>query len=289
MTQWKCVGASVIGNDHVRREKPCQDASAAIATPRPAGIVCDGAGSAARSHDGARAAVREFGIFLAGMEPMFAQFLDDELMPSDVAQGCWRHAATCLGNALCAAKKEVALRAEGTKKPEDYDFTMAAVVVGKAYTGFVQVGDGAIIVRDGGVNSVVFDPEKGQFTNQTKFLSEQVVETDAFKTTVIPTFHLDGMLLMSDGPQPLMIDLASQRPGEIVNQMIGKLSDGEMHREDVIRYLSDSRWFKDPRGGDDKSIVVFAREKKGNGRVALPQRKEPEERKEVRYELQKHR
>ncbi|MDO5318947.1 MAG: PP2C family serine/threonine-protein phosphatase [bacterium] len=289
MTEWKCVGASVIGNDHVRREKPCQDASAAIAAPRPAGIVCDGAGSAVRSHDGARAAVREFGIFLAGMEPMFAQFLDDELMPSDVAQGCWRHAATCLGNALCAAKKEVALREDGTKKPEDYDFTLAAVVVGKAYTGFVQVGDGAIIVREGGDNSVVFDPEKGQFANQTKFLTEKVIGTDAFKTTVIPTFHLNGMLLMSDGPQPLMIDLGSQRPGEIVNQMIDKLSDGGMGREDVIRYLSDSRWFKDPRGGDDKSIVVFARGEKDGDMDPQPMKKDSEEKKEVRYELRKRR
>lgn len=284
---WKCFGASVIGNDHVRREKPCQDASAVVAAPRPSGIVCDGAGSAARSHEGARAAVREFGIFLAGMEPMFAQFLDDELMPRDVAQGCWRHAATCLSNALCAAKKEVAMRASGTKRLTDYDFTMAALVTGKAYTGFVQVGDGALIVREGGINSMVFDPAKGQFANQTKFLDEGIVGTDDFKTTVIPTFRLDGMLIMSDGPQPMMIDLASQRPGEIVSQMIERSSRGEMQREDLIHYLSDARWFKDPRGGDDKSIVVFAKEKKDDNGAMIPVRKESNEKKEVHNELRK--
>ena len=58
--QWNGFAASIPGFGHIRNEIPCQDASSAILSPRPAVIVCDGRGSARLSHFGARDAVKMF-------------------------------------------------------------------------------------------------------------------------------------------------------------------------------------------------------------------------------------
>ena len=58
--QWNGFAASIPGFGHIRNEIPCQDASSAILSPRPAVIVCDGRGSARLSHFGARGAVKMF-------------------------------------------------------------------------------------------------------------------------------------------------------------------------------------------------------------------------------------
>ena len=44
MKQWNGFAASIPGFGHIRNEVPCQDASSAILSPRPAVIVCDGRG-----------------------------------------------------------------------------------------------------------------------------------------------------------------------------------------------------------------------------------------------------
>ena len=63
--RWSALAASIPGSGHIRRALPCQDASRAILSPRPALIVCDGRGSATHSHDGAHAAIDAFSEYIA--------------------------------------------------------------------------------------------------------------------------------------------------------------------------------------------------------------------------------
>lgn len=256
---WGGIAVSVIGNDHVKHELPLQDASAAILSPRPAAVVCDGAGSAARSHEGANAAVRAFRIAVAAMEPLLRDSLDSERTPWGFADDLWRYAAGWICRALVAAKDEAAR--SGTGNPRDYEFTFAAAIVGRLRTGFIQVGDGAICVcTRGGHCDLAFKPEKGRFANTTTFLDGKVVEEDGYMTRVLPTAVVNGLMIMSDGPAVNMLDLASGRPAPIVAQMVSDYREGEVDRGTLLNYLTGSQWMRDSRGGDDKSIVILGKD-----------------------------
>ena len=266
LSDWKGIGASVVGSDHLRRELPLQDASAAVLSPRPAAVVCDGAGSAKKSHDGANAAVREFRIALAALEPLLRDCLDDPRTPGAFAESLWHYAAGWLCRALVAARDEAAQAARmGTGDPRDYLFTFSAAVVGRLRTGFVQVGDGAIAVqRANGACGLVFRPEKGGFCNATRFLTPRVVEEDGYLTDLQRTDGLQGVMVMSDGPEIAPLELAANRPAPIVARMLSDLASGALDRDGILGYLaSPRRWAGDPHGGDDKSIVLLARTEGG--------------------------
>ena len=255
--EWEGLAVSVIGPEHVRREMPLQDASGVILSPRPAAVVCDGAGSARFSHVGAAAAVREFRISLATLEPMLEACLDLNETSFGGAKDYWRYLAYWICRAVVAAKEESAR--VGSGDPCDYDFTLAAAVVGRLRTAFIQVGDGAIAVRlRRGDCALAFKPEKGRYANMTKFLDKNTVEEDAFQTRVLPTSAISGVMVMSDGPEIKMLDMSGNRPAKIVSDMIGDCAKGELDRASLLNYLTGSRWMNDPRGGDDKSIAILA-------------------------------
>lgn len=257
MDGWMAIGVSVIGHDHVRREEPLQDANAGLAAPRPAAAVCDGAGSSAQSHVGATAAVRAFRVALAAMEPLFADALDEEL-PREFADELWHYAAGWLVRTLAAAREDAAR--EETGRPEDYAFTFAGAVVGRSRTGFVQVGDGAMCaVGRQGQGVLVFRPEKGRYANTTNFLGFESVEKDAYMSHTLRTADLGGIVAMSDGAAVKMIYEREGRPAPIVEKMVGDFAAGELDRASLVWYLTGKRWFDDPRGGDDKSVVILAR------------------------------
>ena len=255
--EWKGLAVSVIGPEHVRREMPLQDASGVVFSPRPAAVVCDGAGSARFSHVGAEAAVREFRISLAALEPMMELCLDRDTTTSGGAKDLWSYFAYWMCRAIVAAKEESARVGSGNLS--DYDFTLAAAVVGRRYTAFLQVGDGAIAVRlCKGDSALVFRPEKGRYANVTKFLDKATVEEDAILTRVLPTSVISGIMVMSDGPEIKTIDMSGTRPAKVVSDMIDDCAKGELDRASLLNYLTGSRWMNDPRGGDDKSVAVLA-------------------------------
>ena len=257
-SEWNSLAVSVIGSDHVRREMPLQDASATVLSPRPAAVVCDGAGSAPFSHDGANTAVRAFRIALATLEPMLAECLDSDHTPWGFAKDLWHYVAGWICRALVAARDEAARTGSGN--PSDYVFTFAAAIVGKLRTGFIQSGDGAIAVRTTtGTCDLAFRPEKWRYSNVTTFLDAKTIDEDTFMTRVLPTSEIAAVMLVSDGPEFLMIDLASNKPAPIIGQMLEDFSKGEVDRHTVLTYLTGKRWMNDPRGGDDKSIALLAR------------------------------
>lgn len=257
--EWNGFAVSVIGNDHVRREQPLQDASVVVLSPRPAAVVCDGAGSAPLSHDGANAAVRAFRIAIATLEPLLAECLDSDRTPWGFAKDLWHYVAGWICRALVAARDEAARTGSGN--PSDYVFTFAAAIVGKLRSGFIQVGDGAIAVRTmTGACDLAFKPEKGRYANVTTFLDAKTIEEDTFMTRVLPTSEIAGVMVMSDGPEIFMIDLANDKPAPIVGQVLEDCAKGEVERTSLLNYLTSSRWLRDPRGGDDKSLAILARE-----------------------------
>ena len=243
---------SIPGNGHIRREIPCQDASGVWLTPRPCLIVCDGRGSARLSHLGARAAVRAFRSQCAVMEPRLACLLDQ---PSCGPKE-WLRFCKLMIRTVCQQKTELAEEHQCSER--DFDFTIAFAILGKARIGCFQVGDGAITLQRDNECAVVFPPDKGEFDNQTAFLKTGDDKTGQFHAVTLDTFGVTGLAITSDGPEHLMFELQTMTPGPIFSQLFADLADGQLTRQDLLDYLTGSRWTRDPRGQDDRSIAILS-------------------------------
>lgn len=252
---WGCVAASIVGMEHVRSELPCQDASAVVCAPRAAAIVCDGAGSAVRSHDGAKAAVAAFKRGLGLFEPWFAQCLDESTMPTDVAGYYWHYICEWLVRAMEESKLELVREQDGMEK--DYDYTVAFVVTGKAFCGFFQIGDGMIIAGTDNALQTVFAPEKGQFVNETRFLRVGMGCRRKFKAEIMPRGLVDRVAITSDGPTKLLFDMKSNEPSKLFCNFFKDVKEGALDRADLCKFLTCRKW-SEIGAEDDKSLALLA-------------------------------
>ena len=242
--------ASVPGAGHIRYATPCQDASGVILAPRPAAIVCDGRGSAKLSHFGAQGAVRAFFSQLSVLEPFLAGALDREA-PAEKWDGICR----LFYRTLLQVKLDFAAERGGEEK--DFDFTVAFAVAGSVSIGCFQVGDGAIVLRNGGVCRTAFEPDKGEFANQTQFLRPGGDAAGKFHARLFPAAGNEGVAITSDGPEHLMFRQPAMEPGPIFGQLLDDLAAGELCEQDLRDYLTRPVWSSDPRGSDDRSIAVL--------------------------------
>lgn len=249
---WSGFAASVPGSGHIRYGIPCQDASAVMLSPRPALIVCDGRGSAQKSHFGARKAVEAFQSQCAILEPHLASVLDREREDSEAS---WQWMAQFFYRTLMQVKLDLA-QAHGLAERE-FDFTVALAIAGKRHIGCFQVGDGAIVLRQAGQARTAFLPDKGDFANQTHFLRQGGERGGKFHAALFDARENSGIAITSDGPEYLMFDLRQMTPSGIFEKMFDALQEGEMIQQDLMDYLTRVDWNKDPRGADDRSIALL--------------------------------
>ena len=242
---------SIPGNGHIRTERPCQDSSGVWCDHRPCLVVCDGRGSASHSHYGARAAVEAFRSQCAVMEDLLAAILDGE----NWNDNRWNRFCDLMIRTVCQKKIELAEKFDLTEK--EFDFTIAFAVWGKERCGFFQVGDGAITVRENGECYSIFEPDKGEFDNQTTFLRYGDELKKEYHSRLIASCDIDGIAITSDGPEYLMFQLPSMIPGPIFNKMFDDLKTGNLRRQDILDYLTGNRWSRDPRGNDDRCIAIL--------------------------------
>jgi serine/threonine protein phosphatase PrpC len=262
---WSGFSASIIGSGHIKRGLPCQDASTVVTGPRPALIVCDGRGSASRSQDGASAAVRDFTSQCAVFEPLLATILDAD----EADAGRWEQFCRILYRTLMQTKLN--LSAEHNVPEKEFDFTVAAAVVGKNWIGCFQVGDGAIVLRQNGTVETAFSPDKGEFANQTHFLRENGEAKGKFHAKLFSAKENSGIAITSDGPEHLMFHLATMTPGKIFGMLFDDMQNRSLTKQDIMDYLTRREWDKDPRGQDDRSIAILAPELAQQGIVPEPE------------------
>lgn len=249
---WSGFSASIPGSGHIRHGLPCQDASAVVQSPRPALIVCDGRGSASRSQDGAKGAVDAFATQCAVFEPMLASILDaDEAAPAR-----WEMFCRILYRTLRQVQVNLASK-QGISEKE-FDFTVAAAIVGKNWIGCFQVGDGSIVLRQDGTPITAFLPDKGEFANQTHFLRENGESAGKFHGELFSAHANSGIAITSDGPEHLMFQLKDMTPGPIFSHFFDDLQNDNLTKQDIMDYLTRREWDNDPRGRDDRSIAILA-------------------------------
>jgi hypothetical protein len=253
---WKIVYGSVTGTSHQMRGEGCQDyITATVATGRDGEAVlvaacADGAGSAPHSRDGARLACQTF-VRCAVSELEGGLAVGD--IDSQRALG-WQDAA-CRALALEACLRNLSAR--------EFACTLLAGVVGIRRAVFTQVGDGAIVLREGASYRTVFWPQNGEYANTTFFLTDPDFECRALFAAT--EGDIGGLALFTDGIQPLALHnatrsvhapffepmfvslSANQDPDELTGPLKAFLGSEPVNR----------------RTDDDKSLLLAARASDG--------------------------
>jgi hypothetical protein len=143
--------------------------------------------------------------------------------------------------------------------PRELACTLLLAVVGERAAAFAQIGDGAIVTRDGDDFRPVFWPLAGEYVNSTNFLSEvDFAEHLLFERR---EERIDELALFSDGLQRVALNLAARtahRPFfEPLFARLRAAADGEALREAVVQFLQSPRLAQ--RSDDDKTLILATR------------------------------
>ena len=254
---WRYAIASVAGTSHLARDLPCQDASECQVLIKRGGeavlvaIAADGAGSASQSELGAQLAC--------------AQLLDE------VAAFCGAGRAlaelTREGVEEWIARLREVLRAlaevEGHRL-RDYACTLLLAIVEVDRAAFCQIGDGAIVTSnpsDPAAYTPVFWPERGEYANQTHFLTDpDVAEHLAFE---LREESIDDVALFTDGLQGLALHYASQSAHAPFFRPIFVPMRRELPGRSETLSTALARFLGSPqinqRTDDDKTLILTSR------------------------------
>ena len=204
---WTVNGVSVAGTSHRRIGLPCQDSSNYRITGEVLiAAVADGAGSATMSDVGSALAA-ETSVNVS--ERLLHTFHDHTPHPLH---------ETCLKRVVTGAVKESRRELRKESQRRDIDVrqlatTLLLAVHTRNIMAAAQIGDGAMVVSDRfGTYSTFITPQRGEYANQTNFLTSQ----DAMSKLDVRTELVDGnthrLAMFTDGLQDLVLRAADDRP-----------------------------------------------------------------------------
>ncbi len=163
---WRVVQASSIGTSHSESGEVCQDECLAGTFCAPdseeyfLGLVSDGAGSASHGGFGASVACEK------GRD-VIEQWVRKE-------ESFCRLTLETVTNWVVAIRQHICQAAEVKGiTPRDCACTLLGAVVGSRAAAFFQVGDGAIVIRDGDGFYPIFWPDAGEYANMTYFVTDE--------------------------------------------------------------------------------------------------------------------
>jgi hypothetical protein len=251
---WKVIGQSVIGTSHIQNGKSCEDASDCRVIIQPNGedaLVCfasDGAGSAAYAAEASTAAV------LAAHE--FTQALIEDGRDLTDAH------LVALAEYIYDRLDEMAV-AQGTPKNE-FSCTLLGCIVTTQASGFIQIGDGAIVYNDGsGYFTQVWWPYNGEYQNSTAFIIDDPnLAHLQYKVIDRPVTEI---AIFTDGLQQLALNHVSMA---VHQPFFGNLfpalrrAESEEHLLILNSRLADylSGYAINSRTDDDKTLLLATRE-----------------------------
>jgi hypothetical protein len=227
--------------------------------------VADGAGSMPRSREGARRAVS------ASLAMLVRVIRRNGADVSRVAAG--------MGNALRAARAAIRAAAEQERR-EFGEFACTLVMTVGLDEGVVtgQVGDGgAVVWCHGGIPELALWPFKGQFVNETAF----VTDDSAIGDLRVLARHCEpaGIALFTDGLEPVALDFQREaaHPGffqPLFDQLSGPDAGhpGESLDEELGDWLSEERF--DAMSPDDRTLILAVRSHAG-ANAPLPDGRAP--------------
>ena len=210
MSRWSVAAAATVGERHIADGRPCEDAwTVRLHTfrgePWLIRAVSDGAGTAGRAQAGSACAVA------ACADSAVRSLKANPVMTAGML-------LDCLGAARVALAVEAGLAGAHIR---DFACTLLGAVIGPGVAAFVQVGDGAIVIAgdEPGSWAWMFEPQKGEYANETSFLTGE----DACRcaSVAVLTDVPAEIALFTDGLENLLIRTHPERHvvGQFFDQM----------------------------------------------------------------------
>jgi Protein phosphatase 2C len=239
----------VAGTTHVRAGIGCQDAHRWSVLPNQSLIiaVADGAGSAARSAEGAQVVINAAAAYLVGA--LRDSIPDDEQAWYAVMRQTFD--AAFAGLTAHAADAQLPLR--------DYAATLTVVAAADGVLAVGQVGDGIAVAEDDGGLFLAAAPQRGEYANEVALLTSQQMVQDA-AIAVFPT-AVRAVAVTTDGLLRLAVRLPSHAPHapffRPLFAFLDETDDLATAGEELSRFLASER--VSDRTDDDKTIVLAVR------------------------------
>jgi hypothetical protein len=249
---WRYINASVVGTSHFAADTPCQDDCIVDVLPVHGdellvAVLADGAGSAPESHHGASLACSEF---VAAITRWSSSVSDVEDLDEQTIFEWIERVRMSIENRAT----EFALTSR------DFACTFLAAIVSKHTSIFVQIGDGAIVVRANGELDAVFWPDSGEYANMTYFVTDPEWREHVHFSRGEAVHDL---ALTTDGLQKLALHFATRSVhSPFFDSMFAALQRtppgyAEQFQEDLIAFLQSDA--VNGRTDDDKSLVLATR------------------------------
>lgn len=278
-SRWSTLAVATAGLGHVEKTPamPCQDAADGVATPRPALVLADGAGSSPASDLGARTLVSAMLRLADTLEAQLAWLLDGREAPTadavaQLAELLVRHAKGTLHDRA----------GEQCRPVRDLRCTLLLALVGCERVLWLKVGDGELVLeRAVPVNAAQETQEaseaqneeapelmpnlrtlgergKGEFANQTLFVDERLA-FEQVQYGVETTAALTGIALMSDGAAEKLVAFDGGQVSGQLSHWLDDLRRGKLRQRDLIRRFYSENFCRGT-SGDDRSIALAARD-----------------------------
>ncbi len=250
---WRHAALSVGGSRHVKFSSPCEDASTSFVIEDSKCLVLiatDGAGSADSAALGSNLvveAVRDF--FEKPLNNSFEEASFEALL-IDAA----RYARESLENQVIPL---VALAS-----------TLLIVVLSEKGIAALQIGDGFIVHKTEQQFELLLEPFKGQYANETCFLTSLDSFDDLLEAGFVKTKFMQSVpncvFVLTDGLEPALLNAATQELAplffERLSKQFGNDPDFTAH---LSHYLINSEKLKQLTD-DDKTIVIAQQCKEGS-------------------------
>ena len=207
-SSWKTLAHSATGVSHQREHIPCQDAAGMLVAGQVfIGVVADGAGSSRMSNIGSKLIVEvtktELNKALGSIK--LHEFFGFRLTWSE------RKTRQVFDKVLRENVKALKLKASQLRCPvEQLASTLIGFVITPKWIAVAQIGDGFVVIRESQSQEykLVFPPEKGEFANETYFVTGRGVESK-MQVSLIRS-PIDFICASTDGLENVALVRATQ-------------------------------------------------------------------------------
>lgn len=227
---WRPLAASVAGAGHRTRSTPCEDASCVevLEDGTLLMVVADGAGSARLAAEGSSLAVAAAMEGLRSGVPL----------------------AAVMEGARSALEPVVAGERMGDRATT---LLVVRIAVGAGVVETSQVGDGAVVLRRGDALEVLAADDKGEYLNETCFLTSEGWRS-SMRIETVPSEGVDGVAAMTDGLQLVAFDVSTGVPHAPFFAPFFSFVAGDGDVEGLAAFLASDRVAE--RTDDDVTLAV---------------------------------
>lgn len=242
----KATSGTIIGTSHLKTGTPCQDAVARKIKSTSACIaLADGAGSRPLSHIGSAILTDRMADFgLKNFEALHRLINLQSPKALDMVVDPLIFALTAT-----ARRKKL--------KVDAFASTLMFFVVQDNRYVAGHIGDGAIFIQDTTGVRVLSQPDNGEYSNVTYFITDKKAKTKLRLYSGIIEHHF-GVMLMSDGTAESLFDKRFKKPAEAAKRLFQWSNNLPIRKMSKVLSANLEKSFR-TRTTDDCSIVVMTR------------------------------